>query len=247
MPVKGPGKNALQPAVKVACQDCNLFELCLPIGLKDQDLSRLDDIINRLTPLQRGQHLFEMGDDFKAIYALRSGSVKTYVITDDGREQITAFYLPGELLGLDAINAMRHPCAAMALETSSICEIPYDSLETLGDDMPGLHRQLTRIMSKELLQEQNLLSLLGKFTVEERIAAFLLNLSQRFEERGFSPKEFNLSMSRHDIANYLGMAVETVSRVFSRFQDDGLLTAQRKFIQLRDLAALRRLCSCPAH
>jgi len=244
MPAKGPGKNALQPQVKVACQDCNLFELCLPIGLQDKDLSRLDDIINRRTPLQRGQHLFEMGDDFHAIYALRSGSIKTYVISDDGREQITAFYLPGELLGLDAINALKHPGAAMALETSSICEIPYDNLETLGDDVPGLHRQLTRIMSKELLQEQNLLSLLGKFTVEERIAAFLLNLSQRFEERGFSPKEFNLSMSRHDIANYLGMAVETVSRVFSRFQDDGILSAQRKFIQLHDLPGLKAMCGC---
>jgi CRP/FNR family transcriptional regulator len=152
--------------------------------------------------------------------------------------------LPGELLGLDAINAMKHPCSAMALETSSICEIPYSTFEDLGADLPGIHRTLTRIMSKELLQEQNLLSLLGKYTVEERVAAFLLNLSQRFEERGFSPREFNLSMSRHDIGNYLGMAVETVSRVFGRFQEDGLLSVQRRFIQLHDVPAIRNLCGC---
>lgn len=241
---KGPGKAALQAPHKVACQDCNLFELCLPIGLQDEDLDRLDNIINRRKPLQRGSHLFEMDDRFECIYALRSGSIKTYTVTDDGREQITSFYLPGELLGLDAINAMKHPCSAMALETSSICEIPYSTFEDLGADLPGIHRTLTRIMSKELLQEQNLLSLLGKYTVEERVAAFLLNLSQRFEERGFSPREFNLSMSRHDIGNYLGMAVETVSRVFGRFQEDGLLSVQRRFIQLHDVPAIRNLCGC---
>ncbi len=235
--------------LKVACTDCALYELCLPPGLGDADLERLDHIIRRRKPVKRGVHLFNVGDPFRMIYALRSGSVKTYTVVGDGREQITGFYLPGELLGLDAISSGIHPCGAKTLETTSVCEIPFNRLQQLSENIPGLQKQLYRIMSKEISQEQSMLMLLGKRTVEERLAAFLLSLSTRFYERGFSSSEFNLSMSRHEIGNYLGMAVETVSRTFTRFQEEGLIEAERKRIRLRDLKGLCRVAGtdhpCP--
>lgn len=228
-------------AIRVACQDCGLFQLCLPVGIGGPDLELLDSIIKRRRPIKRGEHLFQVGDPFQAIYAVRSGSVKTYVPTEDGYEQVTGFHLPGELVGLDAIHTDIHPCAAKALETTSVCEIPFDRLEELSDLMPTLRHQLLKIMSREILHEQSLLMLLGKKNAEERLASLLLSLSDRYQQRGFSPTEFNLSMSRNDIGNYLGLVVETVSRLFTRFQDEQLLTVQRKHIRILDLPRLHAL------
>lgn len=223
---------------KVACHDCSLYPLCLPTGINGDELKLLDDIIKRRTPLKRGEHLFQVGQPFQAIYAVRSGSIKTYSPTEDGLEQVTGFHLPGELLGLDAINTREHPCAAKALETTSLCEIPFDKLGELSNRIPSLQQQLLKIMSKEILHDQSLLMLLGKKSAEERLAALLISLSNRYAARGFSPTEFNLSMSRNDIGNYLGLAVETVSRLFTRFQEDRLLSVQRKFIKILDLERL---------
>ena len=228
-------------SIKVACKDCSLFELCLPVGIDPDDLDRLDKIIKRRRPLARGQHLFHAGDKMRAIYAVRSGSVKTYTPTEDGHEQVTGFHLPGELVGLDSINTGNHPCAAVALETSSFCEIPFDRLQELSDGVPSLQRQLLRILSREIQQDHELLTLIGKRSAEERLAAFLISLSTRVEQRGFSPHEFQLSMSRNDIGNYLGLAVETVSRLFSRFQEQNLLQVQRKQVRLRDLSSLKSM------
>jgi CRP/FNR family transcriptional regulator len=225
--------------LKVACGQCMLSELCLPIGIDGEDLEQLDQIIHRSRPLKRGEHLFRQGDAFRAIYAVRSGSLKTYTVSDDGAEQITGFFLPGELVGLDAITAERHPGSARALETTSFCEIPFDQLEDLSGRLPSLRKQLLRLMSKEIVRDQDLLMLLAKKTAEERLAALLISLSTRFRERGFSASEFNLSMARNDIANYLGLAVETVSRLFTRFQEQGLLQANGKHVQILDLPALR--------
>lgn len=224
--------------IRIACKDCSLFQLCLPIGVGEADLELLDRIIKHRRPFRRGEHLFRIGDPFQAIYAVRAGSLKTYVMTEDGHEQVIGFHLPGELVGLDAINSEYHPCAAKALETTSVCEIPFDRLEELADHMPTLQRQLLRILSKEILQDHNLLMLLGKKSADERLAAFLVSLSARFKRRGFSSREFYLSMSRNDIGNYLGLAVETVSRLFTRFQEEGLVTVQRKHILLRDIDEL---------
>lgn len=224
---------------KVACKDCNLFQLCLPVGIDARELEELDNIIKRRRPLKRGDHLFHVGTPFQSIYAVRSGSIKTYAPTEDGHEQVTGFHLPGELLGLDAINLEHHPCAAKALETTSLCEIPFDRLEELSTRLPSLQHQLLKIMSKEILHDQSLLMLLGKKSAEERLAALLLSLSERYLQRGFSPTDFYLSMSRNDIGNYLGLAVETVSRLFSRFQDEGLLNVQRKHVCITDLPQLR--------
>lgn len=232
--------NAIQlDQTKVACKDCNLFQLCLPVGIDARELEELDSIIKRRRPLKRGEHLFHVGSPFQAIYAVRSGSIRTYAPTEDGHEQVTGFHLPGELLGLDAIHLKHHPCAAKALETTSLCEIPFDQLEELSTRLSGLQHQLLTVMSKEILHDQSLLMLLGKKSAEERLAALLLSLSERYQRRGFSPTDFHLSMSRNDIGNYLGLAVETVSRLFSRFQEEGILVAQRKHICIQDLPQLR--------
>lgn len=229
------------PKGKVACRDCSLFQLCLPVGIDKVELAELDKIIKRRRPIQRGDHLFVTGDAFRSLYAVRSGSLKTYTLTEDGREQVTGFFLPGEIVGLDAIGEGRHTCSARALETTSVCEIPFDELETLGEHLPSLPKQLLRIMSKEMHHDQLLLMLLGKRAADERLAAFLLSLSQRFGQRGYSAAEFNLSMSRNDIANYLGLAVETVSRLFSRLQEDGSLAARSRNVRLLDIDRLRAL------
>ncbi len=231
------------PRLRIACRECTLFQLCLPLGVSEADLDLLENIIKRRRPVQRGEYLFQMGEPFESIFAVRSGSVKTYTLTEDGREQVTGFHLPGELVGLDAIGGGRHACTAKALETTSVCELPYNQLEELWSRIPSLPRQLVRIMSKEVLHDQTLMTLLGKKSAEERLASYLLSLSTRLGQRGFSSHEFNLSMSRNDIGNYLGLAVETVSRVFTRFQDEKVLTVQRRNVRIHDLTALRRISS----
>lgn len=227
--------------MKVACKDCNLYQLCLPVGIDATVLDLLDKIIKRRRPVRRGEHLFHIGDQFQSIYAVRSGSIKTYCPTEDGHEQVIGFHLPGELLGLGAVSTECHPCAAKALETTSVCEIPFDQLESLSARIPTLQHQLLKVMSKEILHDQLLLMLLGKNTAEERLASLLISLSDRYRQRGFSVSEFHLSMSRNDIGNYLGLAVETVSRLFTRFQDEGLLSVQRKHIRILELSRLRSL------
>lgn len=228
---------------KLACKNCGLHDLCLPLGITTLEVEMLERIVHRKRPLQRNDHLFHPGDPMGSIYAVRSGSIKTYTLTDEGLEQITGFHLPGELLGLDAIGDGTHPCAARAMETSSVCEIPFDRLEELTLRIPGLQRQLFRIMSREIQSDEHVMILLGKKTADERLAAFLLSLSSRFKRRGFSALEFNLPMSRNDIANYLGLAVETVSRLFTRFQNIGLVSVRRKFIAITDLAGLRAVAN----
>lgn len=227
--------------IKIACQNCNMNELCLPRGIEGSDLQQLEQIIQRKRPLKRGEYLFHQNDAFRSIYAVFSGSLKTHTLSDDGNEQITGFYFPGELVGLDAITSNRHPSSAKTLETTSYCEIPFEQLENLSARLPSLHHQLLRLMSKEILYDETMLMLLGKKSAEERLATLLLNLSGRFEERGFSPYEFHLNMSRNDIGNYLGLAVETVSRLFTRFQEQGLLQVSGKYIKLLDINALRRI------
>lgn len=238
----GTADNLLNMAsLKTACESCSLHQLCLPLELAHGDIEELDKIIKRSKPLHRGDYLFEMGEPFKSIYAIRSGSVKTFTSTDEGEEQVTGFHLPSEIVGLDAITSQNHPCSARALETTSVCEIPFERLEQLGQSIPGLHRQLLRIMSREILTDQDMMIWLGKKSAEERLAALILRISARFRDRNFSAMEFHLSMSRTDIANYLGLAVETVSRLFSRFQQEGLLKVDRKYVEITDYDGLRKM------
>ena len=239
MPTRKQEKVVSLKDITVACQECSLNEICLPVGIENEDMEQLDAIIDRKRPLARGEHLFQIGDHFRSVYAVRSGSLKTYATSEDGQEQIMGFHLPGELVGLDAIANDVHPLAAKALETTSICEIPFDSFESLSNQLPSLQRQMLRVMSQEIYNdEQNMLTL-GQRSAEQRLAAFLISLSNRYRRRGFSSTQFNLTMSRGDIGNYLGLALETVSRLFTRFQSEGLLKVERRNIELIDR---QRLC-----
>ncbi len=205
------------------CDSCSLHPLCLPIGLDAGDLDKLDSIIRRGRPIQKGEHLYRQGEPFTSVYAVRTGTLKTYTLTNEGEEQITGFHLASELVGLSNFDSEIYTSSAKALETTNVCEIPFDRLDDLSSDLPGLRRQLLRSMGKEIRDDQQMMMLLSKKSAEERIASFLLNLASRFKRRGFSDRTFRLSMSRADMANYLGLAVETVSRVFTRFQKQELI------------------------
>jgi CRP/FNR family transcriptional regulator len=228
-------------SIKAACQDCSLRELCLPLGLNEQDLSALDNMIKRTRKLKKGDFIYQMGQPLTSLYAIRSGSAKTCEISATGDVQITGFHLSGELVGVDGISADRHHCDAVALESTDICEIPYDKLEQLAHEVPGLQHQLFRILSREIVHDGELLLMLGKMNAEERLAACVLSFSHRFEQLGFSGTEFKLSMSRQDLGDYLGLALETVSRLFSRFQDDGMLAVDGRRIEILDMVRLTAL------
>ena len=216
----------------VSCSDCSLNPICLPLAVSGSELVQLDDIIRRGQPLKKGSHLFNAGEPFSSVYAVRSGSVKTYSTTEDGEEQVTGFYLAGEILGMDGINTNHHNNSAKTLESSSVCEIPFDQLETLSTKIPSLQRHFFQLMSKEIQSDQQLMVLLSKKPADERIASFLLNLGARYENRGLSGQQFRLTMSRSDIGNYLGLAVETVSRTFTRFQQQAYIKADGKEIKI---------------
>ncbi|MEY6430880.1 fumarate/nitrate reduction transcriptional regulator Fnr [Thioalkalicoccus limnaeus] len=227
--------------IRVACRNCNLATLCLPMGLCPEDVERLDGIVKRSRPLHRGDYLFRSGERFRSLYVVKTGSVKTYSPSEEGGEQVLGFHLPGEIIGLDAIEKDCHICSARVLETSAICEIPFARLEELTCCIPSLQHQMFRLLSKEIGHDTDMLLLLGKRNAEERLAAFLLSLSRRLQKRGLSPYDFYLSMSRHEIGNYLGLAVETVSRLFTRFQDEGLLHVDRKHVMIRDISGLESI------
>ena len=211
------------------------------MGLTPADVERLDGIVRRNRPLHRGDHLFRYGENFRSLHVVKTGSVKSYAPSPEGGEQVLGFHLPGEIIGLDAIENDVHACSAKVLETSAICEVPFAHFEELSSSIPSLQHQMYRLLSKEISQDTEMLLLLGKKSAEERLAAFLLSLSRRLRKRGLSSTDFYLSMSRHEIGNYLGLAVETVSRIFTRFQDEGLLKVDRKHVQLLKLDALEAI------
>jgi len=224
--------------IKIACKNCSLSTLCLPLGLESGDIDKLDSIVKRNRPFHRGDHLFRQGDSFSSLYAVKTGSIKTYAPSEDGGEQVLGFHLPGELIGLDAIEKNKHHCSAKVLETTAVCEIPFNRLEKLSSTLPSLQHQLLRLLSREIGHDENMFTLLGKRNAEERLATFLIGLSDRLSKRGFSASDFHLSMSRHEIGNYLGLAVETVSRLFTRFHDEGLIKVERRHVQLLNMGDL---------
>lgn len=231
--------------MRAACSQCNLHELCLPVGMNAEEIERLDQLVGARRKVRKGQALYRSGDAFEAIYAIKIGWFKTDVLLEDGREQVTGFQMTGEMLGLDGISTETHSCNAVALEDSEVCVIPYDKLEELSREVEGLQHQFHKVMSREIVRDHGVMMLLGSMRAEERLAAFLLNLSQRFNTRGFSPAEFHLRMTRDEIGSYLGLKLETVSRAFSRFQDEGFIAVQQKHIRINDLSGLRRLIQQP--
>jgi CRP/FNR family transcriptional regulator len=226
---------------KVACSNCNLRELCLPVGFSESELERLDSLVASRRTVRRGELLFHSGDPFESLYAVRTGFFKTRVSSLDGRDQVTGFQMAGELLGLDGIGSDRHTCDAVALEDSQVCVISYGQLEALSREFSELQRQFHRIMSREIVRDHGVMLLLGGMRAEERLAAFLLNLTQRLRSRGFSPSSLVLRMTREEIGTYLGLKLETVSRCFSKFHDDGILAVKQRHIQVLDPAALQRI------
>jgi CRP/FNR family transcriptional regulator, anaerobic regulatory protein len=234
----------LEP-LKAACSTCNLRELCLPVGLSSDQLVRLDQLVSTRRAVSRGDALFRTGDPFSCLYAVRTGFFKTSVAAEDGREQVTGFQMAGELLGLDGISAERHNCDATALEDSTVCIIHYRELENVSRELSDLQRVFHKIMSREIVRDHGVMLLLGSMRAEERLAAFLVNLMQRLHLRGFSQSAVMLRMTREEIGSYLGLKLETVSRTFSKFQDDGLLEVKQRDIRVVNLDGLKRLATGP--
>lgn len=229
----------------IHCHDCAMSELCISFTLSNSELDALDRIIERKKPVHKGDSIFEAGQPLQALFAIRSGTLKSYTITQEGEEQITGFHLPGDIVGFDAIGNNNHVSFAQALETAMVCEIPFDTLDSLSGTMPRLRQQVMRLMSSEIKGDQDMILLLSKKTAEQRLAAFLMNLSDRYGERGFSRREFRLTMTRGDIGNYLGLTVETISRLLGRFQKADLIDVSGKFITIKDLDGLRKMASDP--
>ncbi len=221
-----------------ACKECSLAELCLPRGLSEAEVEELGKVVSRQVTLQPGETLFRPGDRCNMIYAVRSGSMKSFRLTEDGGVQILGFHLPGELFGLDGLDTHLHHCEAVALETTRICELSIDELEKLCCTHVALHHEILRVIGREISAEHELLLLLGKKRAEERLAAFLISLCKRFCQRGGSGEKINLPMTRQDIGNYLGLAIETVSRLFARFQEQKLITVQRRQVWIHDTERL---------
>ncbi len=234
-------------AIKVACSDCNLRELCMPMGLSCSEMGKLDELVATRRKVKRGAPLFSNGDRFAALYAIRTGFFKTCIATEDGRDQVTGFQMAGEIIGLDGIVGDRHMCDAVALEDAEVCVMPYDRIEELSRLVPALQTHVHKIMSREIVREHGVMLLLGSMRAEERLAAFLLNLVQRLHARGFSQSELVLRMTREEIGSYLGLKLETVSRTFSKFAEESIVEVKQRHVRILDTQALRNIVNAPAY
>jgi CRP/FNR family transcriptional regulator len=226
---------------KKSCKVCSLARSCLPQGLDKEALDLLDKLTQQARRIDTGSRLFCSGQPLKSLFSVRTGSIKTMVVTHDGEDRITGFHLPGDVLGLEAFSRHVHSCTAVALEDSIVCELPYKNLYALCQKAPALSRRFMALMSSEIAEKHETMLMLGKKPAELRVAALLLNLSSRFRDRGFPAQQFRLSMSRYDIASYLGLAAETVSRLLGHINDEGIIEVNRKTIKIRDMAHLQKL------
>ena len=215
--------------------------LCLPVGLAETDLAELEAALGSRIKLKKGDALFHNGAQFTALYAVWLGSLKTTVLSDDGREQVAGYHMAGDLLGLDGMGGDRHACEAIALEDTELCVLPFARIEELARHVPALQRNLHKFLSREIERDHRVMLLLGSMRAEERLAAFLLNLSERYHSRGYSSTEFLLRMTREEIGSYLGLKLETVSRLFSRFQEEGLVQVAGRSVKIIDMAMLKQL------
>ncbi len=246
-PMPQPPSDTLISPLPTLCSNCHLRDLCLPCGMGGQDLDALDRLGFTRRAVKTGQALYRQGEAFRYIYAVRSGTFKSDLTLADGREQVSGFHMAGELMGLDGVASGQHASSATALENTEVCAIPYSRLMELAASGSGLQHAVGRLMSREIVREHSLMLLLGSMSADERLAAFLLNLSQRLKARGYSPSEFHLRMSRAEIGSYLGMKLETVSRTFSAFQQQGLLAVDKRHIRITDLAGLARAFEIRMH
>lgn len=236
-----PQARTIAPC-RSSCTSCNLRELCPPCcGLTRAERAVADRLQFNRSRLRRGNTLYRCGDHFSFLYAVRNGYFKSTALLANGRNQVTGFSMAGEVLGMDGIGPERHTCNTIALEDSEVCAIPFAGLQELAHEIPSVQHHFHRMLSREIVREHGVMLLLGSMNADERVAMFLLNLSQRFAARGYSPSEFNLRMTRGEIGSYLGLKLETVSRIFSKFQDEGLIGVQQKFIRILDGVMLQRV------
>ncbi len=229
---------------QVSCTNCSLDKICLPRGLTQDEVNNISQVIKAKKVLQRGEFVYHEGDNFRGLLAIKSGSAKLVANDQHGNEHILNILLPGELLGFDGLAEDKHACAAIALETTSFCVLPAESMDELFKNMPALTRELFRHTGEKISEDKNQL-ILGKRPAEERLAYFLLSLSERLSRRGFSPSEFKLSLTRQEIGNHLGLALETVSRLLKKFQEDNLIVVNNRLITITDLPALRNMLQEP--
>lgn len=229
------------PSVHVSCSNCNLRELCMPMGLDEQQMQRIEEVVATRRKIKRGGMLFQNGETFSSLYAIRTGFFKTCVATEDGRYQVTGFQMAGEIIGLDGIVNNHHTCDAIALENAEVCVMPFNRLEELSREVTALQSHVHKVMSREIVREHSVMLLLGSMRAEERLAAFILNLVQRLHTRGFSSSELILRMTREEIGSYLGLKLETVSRTFSKFVEDGIVEVKQRHVRILDTEALQRL------
>lgn len=223
------------------CQNCALATLCVPHAIPQEELERIESVVNRSRPMQPGDHLFQIGEAFRSVYAVSSGALKTYVVAPDGEQRVTGFVLPGELAGLGGISTNKHQNSALALDTTMVCELPFDRMEKLSAELPGLQHYFFESLSRELIDSQRISFLLGNRNVEERVSAFLWSLSVRHARRKLSATRFRLPMARADIASYLGMTPETLSRVIRSLSGRGLAQIKGREVELTDLGSLAEL------
>jgi len=227
--------------LKVACSNCNLRELCMPVGFNAAEMQRLDEVVEKRRRIKQGELLFHSGDTFTSLYAIRTGFFKTFVTSEDGREQVTGFQMAGEIIGMDGIVSDHHNCNAVALEDAEVCVMPFSDVEELSRELPGLQRHVHKIMSREIVRENSVMMLLGNMRAEERLAAFLLNLVQRLHARGLSQSELVLRMTREEIGSYLGLKLETVSRAFSKFSEEGIIEVKQRYVKILAPDALKKI------
>ena len=229
--------------LKAVCTTCSMRELCMPFGLNTEELAQIDTLVGARVRLKKGDALYQAGDAFQGLYAVRVGSLKTAVLAEDGREQVTGYHMLGDIVGLDGMGTDRHASRATALEDTEACALPFDRLDTLAHRVPALQQNLRRFMAREISRDQSVMLLLGSMRAEERLAAFLLDLAARYRRRGYSSTQFVLRMTREEIGSYLGLKLETVSRLFSRFQQEGVIRIEGRDVTLLDPTALQQLCS----
>lgn len=241
MPATRPLVTVINPLLH-SCLNCPVHDDCLSRCLAGGRLSRFEAVRESMPVLRRGAYLFSTHDSLDALYIVRSGILKTSVTTESGSEQITGFYLPGDVLGLDGIETGCHQCTAVALQTSSICALPFHQLTVLCSELRELQTQIWRLMSQEVMARQDMQLVMGQRDAEARLSTFLLTLSTRMRRLGYSATHFQLPMTRHEIGNYLGLSMETVSRLFTRLQNDGLIARHKRFVQLMNLDQLRTRC-----
>jgi CRP/FNR family transcriptional regulator len=225
--------------IRVACSNCNMRELCMPVGLSENELDKIDELVAVRRKVKRGTTLFRNGEAFTSLYAIRTGFFKTCITTDDGRDQVTGFQMAGEIIGLDGIVQEHHTCDAVALEDAEVCVMPFEKIEEISRDVKALQHHVHKIMSREIVREHGVMLLLGSMRAEERLAAFLLNLVQRLHARGFSQSELVLRMTREEIGSYLGLKLETVSRTFSKFVEDGIVEVKQRYVRIVNPDALK--------